>query len=71
VTAGKIEELSRSPQPFRRGDVVRVIRELDGVASGSEGIVVDWYANEPDRVVVYLWPAHTRIIPTQALERAA
>jgi hypothetical protein len=65
------QELGRSPQTFRRGDVVRTTCELDGIASGSQGIVIDWYRNEPDRVVVYLWPACTRIIPAQALERAA
>jgi uncharacterized Fe-S cluster-containing radical SAM superfamily enzyme len=67
----EIEELSRSPQPFRRGELVRVVCELDGLATGSEGIATDWYAGEPDRVVVYLWAAHTRIIPAQALEHAA
>ncbi|HJX53441.1 MAG TPA: hypothetical protein VJ801_11810 [Polyangia bacterium] len=44
--------------------------ETEGIAAGSGGDVVGWYANEPDRVLVRLWSGELHRISVNALERA-
>jgi len=56
---------------FRHGDGIRLTCETEGAAEGSEGEVVGWYANEPDRVLVRLWSGGLHHVPVNALERAA
>ena len=55
---------------LRNGDGIRLTCETEGIAEGSEGEVVGWYANEPDRVLVRLWSSGLHHVPVNALERA-
>ena len=55
---------------FRHGDRIRLTSETEGIAAGSGGDVVGWYANEPDRVLVRLWSGELHRISVNALERA-
>jgi hypothetical protein len=44
--------------------------ETEGIAEGSEGEVIGWYTDEPERVLVQLWDGELRHILVEALERA-
>jgi hypothetical protein len=55
---------------FRHGDRIRLTCETEGIAEGSGGDVVGWYANEPDRVLVRLWSGGLHRVPINALEQA-
>jgi len=57
------------PYIFSHGDVVRLICETEGIAEGSEGEVIGWYANDPDRVLVMLSSGELHHVPVTALER--
>gem|GEM_PF-2133630 len=56
---------------FRHGDRIRLTSETEGIAEGSEGDVVGWYANEPDRVLVRLWSGGLHRVSVNALELAS
>jgi hypothetical protein len=49
-------------------DTVRLTRDLDGVPSDSEGIIVGWYTNQPDQVLVRLFGGEVESLPRDALE---
>jgi hypothetical protein len=49
-------------------DAVRLNRDLEEAPSGSEGIVLGWYANEPEKVVVSLSEGGIETLPRAALE---
>ena len=55
---------------FRHGDRIRLTCETEGIAEGSGGDVVGWYANEPDRVLVRLWSGGLHRVLVNALEQA-
>ena len=55
---------------FRHGDRIRLACDTEGIAEGSVGDVVGWYANEPDRVLVRLWSGGLHRVPVNALEQA-
>jgi len=44
--------------------------ETEGIAEGSGGDVVGWYANEPGRVLVRLWSGGLHRVLVNALEQA-
>jgi hypothetical protein len=41
---------------------------MDGTPRGSEGVVLGWYANEPESVVVSLSEGGIETLPREALE---
>jgi hypothetical protein len=49
-------------------DAVRLTRDLDEAPSGSEGVILGWYANEPENVIVSLSEGRTENLPREALE---
>ena len=49
-------------------DVVRLTDELNGTPSGSEGIVLGWYANQPEFVIVRLNEGGVHNVPRNAVE---
>jgi hypothetical protein len=53
---------------LRARDAVRLTRDLDGTPSGSEGVILGWYANEPEKVVVSLSEGGVENLPREALE---
>jgi len=55
---------------FKHGDRVRLTCETEGIAEGSGGDVVGWYANEPGRVLVRLWSGGLHRVLVNALEQA-
>ena len=63
---------ARSDHSFlKHGDRIRLTCENEGIPGGSEGEVVGWYTNEPDRVLVRLWSGGLHHVPVNALERVA
>lgn len=56
---------------FRRGDTVRLSQAVDGLAAGSEGVIIGWYVDEPDRLLVLLGDGTAERIPREALERVS
>jgi hypothetical protein len=54
---------------FGPGDIVRLVRETNGMASGSQGEVIGWYTDEPHRVLVRLWDGGVQRIPQDAVEK--
>ncbi len=53
---------------FRARDAVRLKRDLDAAPLGSEGVILGWYANEPENVVVSLSEGGIEKLPRAALE---
>ncbi|MHB8060634.1 MAG: hypothetical protein ACYDHO_07375 [Gaiellaceae bacterium] len=53
---------------LRVRDTVRLRRDLDGAPSGSEGVILGWYTNEPEKVVVSLSEGGVETVPREALE---
>ncbi len=49
-------------------DAVRLTRDMDGAPGGSEGVVLGWYANESENVVVSLSEGGIETLPREALE---
>ena len=49
-------------------DVVRLTGELNGTPSGTEGIVLGWYANQPEFVIVRLNEGGVQNVPRSAVE---
>lgn len=49
-------------------DAVRLRRDLDGKPGGSEGVILGWYANEPEKVIVSLREGGVENLPRAALE---
>jgi hypothetical protein len=49
-------------------DAVRLTRDMDKTPGGSEGVVLGWYANEPENVVVSLSEGGIENLPREALE---
>ena len=49
-------------------DAVRITRDLEAVPSGSEGVILGWYANEPENVIVSLHQGGVENLPRAALE---
>jgi len=49
-------------------DAVRLTRDMDGTPGGSKGVVLGWYANEPENVVVSLSEGGIENLPREALE---
>ncbi|HEY5160380.1 MAG TPA: hypothetical protein VII83_04830 [Gaiellaceae bacterium] len=41
---------------------------LDGAPGGSEGVILGWYANEPENVIVSLSQGGVENLPRAALE---
>lgn len=49
-------------------DAVRLTKDLDGTPSGSEGVILGWYTNDPENVIVSLSEGGVEILPREALE---
>lgn len=49
-------------------DAVRLTKDLAGTPSGSEGVILGWYANEPENVIVSLSEGGVENLPREALE---
>jgi hypothetical protein len=49
-------------------DVVRTTKDLETAPSGSEGVILGWYANEPENVIVSLHRGGVEKLPRTALE---
>lgn len=49
-------------------DTVRLTIGLDGAPGGSEGVILGWYANEPENVIVSLSQGGVENLPRAALE---
>lgn len=49
-------------------DAVRLRRDLGETPSGSEGVILGWYANEPEKVIVSLSEGGVEELPREALE---
>ena len=50
-------------------DAVRITKDFDAVPSGAEGVILGWYANEPENVIVRLSEGGVENLPRAALER--
>ena len=50
------------------GDPIRLTREVVGTPTGSEGIVIGRYTNEPDLILVRLWDGGVQKVPLDAVE---
>ncbi len=48
-------------------DAVRLRTDLEVAPSGTEGVVLGWYANEPENVVVSLSEGGVEKLPREAL----
>ena len=53
---------------FKARDAVRLTKDLDRAPSGSEGVILGWYANEPENVIVSLSEGRVESLPRAALE---
>lgn len=53
---------------LRARDAVRLIDDADGAPRGAEGVVLGWYANEPENVIVRLLMGGVQNVPRRALE---
>ena len=53
---------------FNAKDIVRLTREMFGTPKGSEGEVIGWYTNDPERVLVRLWDGGVQRVPLDAVE---
>ena len=49
-------------------DAVRLTKDLDRVPTGAEGVILGWYANEPENVIVSLSEGGVETLPRAALE---
>jgi hypothetical protein len=49
-------------------DTVRLTIDMDGAPGGSEGVILGWYANEPENVIVSLSEGGVENLPRAALE---
>jgi hypothetical protein len=49
-------------------DAVRLKKDLEGTPIGSEGVILGWYANEPENVIVRLSEGGVENLPREALE---
>ena len=49
-------------------DAVRLTRDFSHAPSGTEGIILGWYANEPENVIVSLSEGGVETLPRTALE---
>jgi hypothetical protein len=58
----------RNEAILRARDSVRLTKDLDGAPSGSEGVILGWYANEPENVIVSLSEGGVENLPREALE---
>lgn len=56
---------------LRVRDAVRLTKDLDGTPGGSEGVILGWYANEPDHVIVSLREGGVEKLPRGELELIA
>ena len=68
-----VSSLIMLPEPvqdqddLRAHDAVRLTRDLNGMPSGSEGVVVGWYANQPEFVIVRLNEGGVHTVPRHAV----
>lgn len=46
---------------------MRLLRDVPGLAAGSEGIVVGWYVND-GTIVVSFWDGGPQRVPAESLE---
>ena len=53
---------------LRARDAVRLTKDSDGMSGGSEGVILGWYANEPENVIVSLSEGGVANLPREALE---
>lgn len=53
---------------LRARDVVRLTSDLGQAPTGSEGVILGWYANEPENVIVSLSEGGVEKLPRMALE---
>ncbi len=53
---------------LRARDSVRLTKDLAGAPSGAEGVILGWYANEPEKVIVSLSEGGVENLPREALE---
>jgi hypothetical protein len=53
---------------FKARDAVRLKTDLGEAPIGSEGVILGWYANEPENVVVSLSEGGVEKLPCAALE---
>ena len=49
-------------------DAVRLTRDFSQAPSGAEGIILGWYANEPENVIVSLSEGGVETLPRAVLE---
>ncbi len=49
-------------------DAVRLKKDSNGAPSGAEGVILGWYANEPEHVIVSLSEGGVEKLPREALE---
>jgi len=49
-------------------DAVRLTIDLGHAPSGAEGVILGWYANEPENVIVSLHDGGVETLPRAALE---
>jgi hypothetical protein len=49
-------------------DAVRLTADLAGAHSGSEGVILGWYANQPENVVVSFFDGGVENLPREVLE---
>jgi len=49
-------------------DAVRLTEDLEGAPNGAEGVILGWYANEPEKVIVSLSDGGVEKLPRAALE---
>jgi hypothetical protein len=55
------------PQPR---DVVRLVVSASGMAAGSEGVLIGWFAREEREALVSFWDGGPLRVPAQAIKKA-
>jgi hypothetical protein len=53
---------------FQARDAVRLTKDFDGTPSGSEGVILGWYSNDLENVIVSLSGGGVKVLPREALE---
>ncbi len=53
---------------FKARDAVRLTKDFNGRPSGSEGVILGWYSNDLENVIVSLNRGGVEVLPREALE---
>lgn len=75
LTARKSDSVLATPsvlvysgENLKARDVVRLTKDLGGSPSGSEGVILGRYTNDPENVIVSLSEGGVEVLPREALE---